>query len=1106
MQVLMQNLYLYTSNRLELLADKLAELWRKPLRTPFTPGVIVVQSLGMARWLKFELAARLGICANFVFPFPKAFARGLFKAVHPELPEQTLFDREVMTWKLMALLPELARQKGFDDVRHFLGRDHDQRKLFQLAAAIANLFDQYHVFRPQLIADWAKEKDSHWQARLWREIANGTPPIHPPALRAAFFEAIQAGRLKPDQLPERVAVFGISALPPFYLELLAALAALSELHLFLLQPCKHYWGDILTRREADRLLKAAGRDAGAAAELHLETGNRLLASMGRLGRSFLNLVIDAGDWQHHEQFVDPGEDTLLHAIQSDILNLRDRASQIADAQLQTQDYARATRLKINPDDDSVQVHSCHSPLREVEVLYDHLLHWFERDPTLAPRDVVVMAPDIETYAPFVHAVFDAPEDESLRIPYCVADRAPARQSTVANAFMQLLELATGRFRASEVLGLLETRPVHEKFGLTEPELDTVRRWVRSTNIRWGIDAAHRETLGLPAYPEHTWRHGLDRLMLGYAMSSGGGRTFAGILPFDGIEGDAADTLGKLAAFADRLFAAATELGHPHTMSQWEQLLLGLLDTFFLDTEDSHAELLTVRAAVRGLAQCAALAGFDGPVELPVVIEALGRELAEDKHGAGFITGGVTFCALKPMRSIPFRVICLLGMNDTAFPRTDRQLAFDLMAQDPRPGDRSVREDDRYLFLETLISARERLYISYVGQSQRDNSELQPSVLVSELLDYIARGFELPGKDIINDHVLRKHRLQAFSPAYFDGSDPRLFSYSAANCAAGQQAQRDRAAPRVFISSPLPEPEPEWRALTLDDLAEFFSNPARFIVTRRLGARLPIDEEPPPDEDAFALGPLDAYAVKQHLVEAAVEGKSPDTQYTIFKAAGLLPPAEAGRVSWHDTARAAQQVAEKLAPYVQGGFRQPVHVDIRLGEFRLTGRLSRLTGAGRLVGFRCAQVKAKDMLRHWVQHLALNVQRPDACACESILLGTDVLQEYKRVDAAEAVLLELLDLYWAGLRQPLRFFPESARAFVRAELAQAASSRSKKAPIEVARDTWNLGFGGRSHDGEKEDAYFDLCFGAEPDPLNAEFERVARTVFRPIFGHMQQTEL
>ena len=816
----------YTSNRLEILADKLAEVWAKPLRSPrrrlpsassspsaalrgspFAPAVIVVQSQGMARWLKIELAQRLGIWANGVFPFPKAFSRQMFEAVIPALPRRRLpsassssssalrglplesaFEREVMVWKIMELLPRLADRRGFEEIGHYLGGGTDARKRFQLAAKIANLFDQYLLFRPQLIRGWERGADSprarlrsgssssssalrgeHWQAQLWREMTTDQKLDHPAALREIFLRDCinlkrsrrgneadtsragdpppHVGGYGPGSLPERVAVFGISALPPFYLELFTALSSRVELHLFLLQPSQEYWGAIVSGREAERILKATARDASASGELHLEAGNRLLASMGQLGRDFLNLILDAGDWADESDFAEPGEDCLLHAIQSDIFHLRDRGRAISDLDEQPEsETARLTKLPINPDDDSVQIHSCHSPLREMEVLYDHLLDWFQSDPSLAPRDVLVMTPDIETYAPFIQAVFDAPEDEVRRIPFHLADCGTLHESVVASTFLKLLNFASARMTATEVLSPLETRAVRERFGLSESDLERIRRWVKLANIRWGMDAEHRRALGLPPFPENTWRHGLDRLLLGYAMAGRGEKTFGDILPFDDVEGAAAESLGRFAEYLDRLFGAVRALQRPQRLPDWERILLDLLDTFFLHDDETHAELLELRAVLRKIARDAALAGFDEPVELAVMLEPLTQQLREDRFGSGFLTGGVTFCALKPMRSIPFRVICLVGMNDNAFPRATPHLTFDLMAQKPQPGDRSVREDDRYLFLETLLSARERLYLSYVGQSQRDNSEAPPSVVVSELMDYIKQGFELSAEE------------------------------------------------------------------------------------------------------------------------------------------------------------------------------------------------------------------------------------------------------------------------------------------------------------------------------------------------------------------------
>ena len=300
-------------------------------------------------------------------------------------------------------------------------------------------------------------------------------------------------------------------------------------------------------------------------------------------------------------------------------------------------------------------------------------------------------------------------------------------------------------------------------------------------------------------------------------------------------------------------------------------LQGLLKNFFDTGEDEAQDLQALGTCFEKLARASERSGFDQPVELAVVLEQLNRDFSEDYFGTGYLTGGVTFCALKPMRSIPSKVICLLGMNDRSFPRTSPQLSFDLMAQKPRLGDRSSREDDRYLFLETLISARERLYLSYVGQSIKDNSESPPSVLVSELMDYVEQGFDAQGQDMIADHVLTRHRLQAFSNAYFGGG--RLFSYSRENLKASQAIAPERKPPGDFIPRPLAEPEPEWRRLTMQTLAEFLCHPARFLAVKRLGLRLPSEAAAMEEREPFEVGSLDRYQLEEELLELKLRGRA-----------------------------------------------------------------------------------------------------------------------------------------------------------------------------------------------------------------------------------------
>ena len=1116
--------YLHTSNRLDRLADRLAAVVRPPLASPFTPETVVVQSLGMARWLKQELARRLGVCAHLEFPFPRAFADRLFRELLPDRLDETSFSREVLQWRLFRLLGELPAGEVFASPRRYLA-EGDARKRLQLAARLANLFDQYLVFRPDFIRAWDQGTPAMpstgtarthpaegWQAELWRRLAAESAVPHPAELHASLLELLrsqapvaEASRegsratvAKFTALPARLALFGMSALPPFYLELFAALAEHTEVHCFVLQPCAEWWGDISTGRESERTLRRLGRRAGDAAEAHLEPGHRLLGSLGTLGRDFLRLIYEHTNPLEDDRFAAPEGSTLLQRLQGDLLELNDPTTE-----------GQAKRI-VAAGDDSLRVHVCHSPIRELEVLRDRMLDWFQRDPTLTPRDIVVMTPDLATYSPLVPAVFDPLEDEAQRIPYNLADRGPRQNGQVADTFLRLLQLAHGRLGVTAVLDLLECPAVRTRFHLAEADLPILRHWVLRTRIHWGRDARHRAALGLPATAANTWSAGLRRLLLGYAMAGDGTELFAGTLPFPDIEGGTAELLGHFAEFAESLFGIAETLGHAQPPADWQRTLLLVVERFFANGSETADELAQLRRTLGELGRSLAAGGVTEPLELAVLLEPLAAALEDDTSGAGFLTGGVTFCALKPMRSIPFRVICLLGMNDGAFPRQPPHLSFDLMAAQPRLGDRSTRDDDRYLFLETLVSARDRLHLSHVGQSQRDNRPIPPSVVISELLDHLDASFTMGDEQekLSTASLVIRHRLHAFSPAYFqpDPSSP-LFSYSRENCAAARVGARRQEMP-PFLVQPLEEPTPEYRQVTLHKLADFLCHPAKFLLRERLGLQLPSATDTLDDEEPLELDAREAYSLKEDLVRWRLAGRDAARFDAVIAAENRLPHGQPGALAFHEVQAAAERFHARLGDTVLAA---PVSVTLALGEFQLSGPIMPRPD-GSLLHFRCAKLKAADRIRLWVEHLAWqqwHAENPAAPGSPgrpaSLLVGEDQTLRYRPVAAAGEVLSALLALYWRGLREPLPFFPRTALAFAKAERkASAGTSRSKKSPLEQAGPEW---FGSERPEirGESDDAWFHLCFRHEAEPLDDEFQQIARCVFGPMLAHTEEDE-
>ena len=525
-------LTVHHSNRLEALADELARVTRAPLASALATEIVIVQSRGVARWLSLALAERTGVCANVRFPFPTAYGWELYRALCGEVPQQSPFDPEVLTWRIFGVLPELERTPEFEPVARYVAGDALRR--YELAARLAQLYYEYLVYRPDWISTWEREPPPHWQGLLWRRLSAEAKVPHRAALHLRSLRALADGKAHP-ALPERVSVFGAPALPPALLELFAALARVADVHLFVPNPCREYWGDIVGEAQIAR--KEA---AGSADVSYLEAGNPLLASLGKQGRDFIDLLtaLEGDALGEASHFVEPGRSSLLASIQSDVLDLARPGGEAAPA-------------NVAADDVSVQVHSCHSAMREVEVLHDQLLALFSRTPGLQPSDVVVMTPDIATYAPYVEAVFGTAEH---RIPFNISDRGAEDESSLAATFMALLGLPGSRYDVNRVLGILDEPAIRRRFGLTESDLDTVRDWVRESGIRWGIDAEHRGRFGLPAVHEHTWRFGLDRLLLGYGLPAGGERLFAGVLPYDHVEGSLGAVLGRFATFAESAIA------------------------------------------------------------------------------------------------------------------------------------------------------------------------------------------------------------------------------------------------------------------------------------------------------------------------------------------------------------------------------------------------------------------------------------------------------------------------------------------------------------------------------------------------------------------------
>lgn len=1070
---------LYKSNRLEVLLEKLSgEIGANPLE-PMTPEIVVVQSRGMARWLSLGLADRLGVAANLSCPFPDAFVSGIYSQLFLKTGQP--FEKETAAWHIMRLLKDMQHKPSFSTIKNYLADNSDLKRL-QLARRIADLFDQYTVYRPDLILGWDKGEGDDWQALLWRALSPCFEGPNRAVMQRICLQKIYSDNLQGVELPERLSIFGVSSLPPYYIQIFDALSRHIEIRFYLLNPCEGYWGDIVSDREMARITR---RENLPGDELYLTKGNSLLAATGQLGRDFFDILDELGGVET-ELFEEPEDSHLLSAIQKDILHLEDRGIGPADC----------PKKKVDEEKYSVAIHSCHSPMREVEVLRDQLLHILESHPDVEPRDIVVMAPDIELYSPLIQAVFDAPVTNKQRIPYSIADRSLQREGEMIELFLATLKLAKSRYGVNQVRDIVGSPLVFKNFGLAEDDFNLIDRWIASSRIRWGIDDADKQSQGLPPTHENTWRFGLERLLSGYAMAGGGEHMFMDILPFDDIEGGETQILGKFIDCLTVLFEYSKKFEEKFTLNGWSEILMDIFTNFFDQQSGTDFENKRIRESVAKLAQLEKNTGFREKLEVDVVRAYLAAALEQESSPFGFISGGITFCSMLPMRAIPFKVVCLLGMNDREYPRPDKLLSFDKTAGEKRKGDRSRRLTDRYIFLEALLSARSYLYISYVGQSITDDSKLQPSVLVSELIDYIKRNYELH-EVATSPCRVTNHPLQPFSHKYFSDV-PGLFSYASHECKAAKILQSEQAAVPLLVNTRLEELPEEFRDIDIEQLLHFGTHPVRYFCRQRLGISVLGRQEILEEKEPFSIDGLERYLLTQSLLKKYVSGREIKDLYPLTKATGQLPHGSLGKIVFNQLSEEIYSCGQRARDMLDGEQLPSFSIDLRVGAVRLRGALGPLYEKG-LLTYQCARVKGKDLVRAWIQHLILNLAAEKGLPRTSVLIGKDETCFLSPIDNAEKALDDFLALYCQGMSRPLPFLPESSLEF-------AAAIKKGKDPataMERAEKKW-LGNEFQKGSGEGEDIYYKLCF-RDALPFNEQFVETALAVYNPLLSCLERVK-
>ncbi|MBU3916565.1 exodeoxyribonuclease V subunit gamma [bacterium] len=1076
---------LFSSNRQEkLLAELAKNILQKPLSNPLNKENIVVQSFGMQRWASMGLSKELGILANTRFLFPNDLMNLALETVIVDYASESVGEQDLLSWRLFSVLSDSKEQTDLEVLSNYLETGNSFKR-FQLAKRLAGLFDQYCVFREEWILNWETQSGEGWQADLWRKLQERDKSRYKPHCLKLFRENIE--RFSEIDFPERISIFGISSLPPMYIELLHYFSRFSEIDFYFFNPSKEFWTDIRNKKE---ISKAKSKQKAMDNDLYLEEGNTLLASNGKLGKQFFHLLMDKDlvDGYGNGLFVEPTAPiTLLEYIQKDIYNLKNPIFP----------------TEVSPEDKSIMIHSCHSLMREVEVLYDQILDIINSNDDTTPDDIVVMSPDIEEYSAIIKAVFTADTDNGKKIPFSIADHSFRGESRTIQFFFRLLDMSKSRFTTSDVLELLESEQIRNRFGISESDLDSIQHWLESTNIRWGIDEDFREKLDTPKTYETTWKFGIDRILTGFALPLQEKGFLElnhqpDILPYDEIEGSQTFIFGRFLDFfhtlTDLVKSGPTLLNKTRTLVEWSETLKKLLNSFFETPTDLDTETEQLITTLDELRDVQNILSFENKVDLDVIYTHLQTKLDEQKSRLGFLGSGITFCSMLPMRSIPFKVIALIGMNDRSFPRIMPPLSFDLMSKENKPGDRSIKEEDKYIFLEAILSARKIFYISYIGQSIRDNSSLAPSTLVSELKYYIENGYTINGLKILG-HIQTNHPLQSFNSKYYDTAKDKWFSYSSDGLRAASKLRIEKRKPLEFITQ-LPEPEEPYQ-IDATRFSKFFENPSKYIINNRLEIYLDERDEEINDQEPFEVDFLSKYLMREELLVEKLQQVDIKNTKKKFTAAGRLPLSNPGTELFKSINNEIDGFKDKVEPFIRAGQSEPLAYNFELDDVRFSGRLDRLWNH-EILHFRTAKLKTKDRLRIWIEHLIYQYVTQEPTTSRLIMKSPSadkknqfVIYTCDQIDNPDLHLKTLIRYFKEGNLSPLAFFPQTAMVYHETLLTKTENMARKSAETEWAGN-------GKFKKGESEDIYINLAF-KHLDLFVTDFEKIGKDILFPMMN-------
>jgi exodeoxyribonuclease V gamma subunit len=1041
-------LHLFKARHIEPLADKYFEVNKNKVRPLLETYPVIVPNMAIGRWLVHYLTNRQSICANLEQVMPGAFLWRLTCQLNASLPALSEFNEEVLVFRVLALLDDDNFVNKFPRLSHYLDHCGSGDKV-ELAKKIAKVFDQYQIYRTDWLEQWKNGNkiglgdDENWQQTLWQRLVAQSEQPHRALLEEQLAQTILQ-RPESLDLPQSLCLFGITTLTPGFIKVINALGKHCDTYLF-----------SFSSDETEK-----GVDKGTEVLSHWkESGHGFYAQL----HDRLSSLVSHDEPQNYLQYL----------------------QNVLSGKSLTQ-----TSPSASPGmDDSITSVCCYSPMREIEAIHDYLLKLFDAKKDWNPGDVLIALPDLETYSPYIRAVFDASDK---KIPYYITDSLAASESPLINGLMELLTLPKWRFTREQVMVLLHNRLVQNRFNITDIDIEQIESWLDDAGVCWGINAQHWQEFDLPANDEHTWQAGLDRLLLGFALPKGldtGTSLFRGVLPVDEVEGSASELLSDFVDYYEKLIHWRKLLKQAYSIHEWQLQLQTLVNDFFVMDTNEEQNQIDLMKLFDQLASDAQQVCYEKKVDVDAITVLLNEGISSNDRDVR-LSGSINIASMSSLASLPFKQVCLVGMNFDSWPSRQRQPGFDLMSKNVRAGDRNRSLDERYLTLQLILSAQEALYLSYTGRNIHNGEKIPPSVLLSELIDVS----EMLGNKI----TTYQHPMHAYSADNFSSDSssrsPLFQSHSPMWLETARRTGQGRKIfPRLCHSNDLPEPVLSG-PIELDDVLRFFTNPQAYFLRNRLGIFLNEESKSWENTEPFDLRDFADSQVRKIALNQALNGMA-GSSAAVARATGLLPHAEYGDLLQQMEQDKVDALMESLSNDYLTPVLTPLVAEISVNGFQLNGVLRDLRPEGQLVVL-ADELYPYQKIQCWLQHLFLCCVAPEGIICETRIHSLAAEIRLNRPENPQDLLAKWLEAYLQGQQSPLSFYAKTSWEYAKNFNKTSAEDKALKA----ARKKWDDNY---HYPGENAKPANQYLYRGH-DPLNADFQALASSLLMPLIEHEENT--